>query len=431
MAGRGRIGRHNPCCGLSWLCILGNCSASSGPPIGPTVGEPSASNYAPRLPLILTTARWDQRIGLQRVQAALAIAVIAACGSCLWMGLQKSGELQPRDWSPFISHIRFSLVITFAWGWWLIRYFKDREPLALLVVGLITLLGGWFTWKVASLTGAILFPLTLLVASWQFQRLRKAVLGLCVAGIAAAGAVAGAWFRSTRQRMHWKSQRPEARRTSTISRTVLARKRDPRLGSHRLELFEAWSSRSAVDFNGQDSRSQELKMTLIRFLTSKGLKKDADGVRALSDEEVQWMEGHPDHLGKNPPRPAAAARCHPVRSVECTGRRQSQRAFAGAAVAFLDAARHIYQQHPVLGVGIGDLPSSYDEAYRALNSPLDEAFRLRGAQSIRHVFGGGRTAEPHPVVGASGRPRPAQRTPRLPPPLQQPSCFWLSLPFLV
>ena len=54
-------------------------------------------------PLILTTARWDQRIGLQRVQAALAIAVIAACGSCLWMGLQKSGELQPRDWSPFIS----------------------------------------------------------------------------------------------------------------------------------------------------------------------------------------------------------------------------------------------------------------------------------------------------------------------------------------
>ncbi|MGB0195273.1 MAG: hypothetical protein ACPF84_01975, partial [Flavobacteriales bacterium] len=141
-------------------------------------------------PLILTTARWDQRIGLQRVQAALAIAVIAACGSCLWMGLQKSGELQPRDWSPFISHIRFSLIITFAWGWWLIRYFKDREPRALLVVGLITLLGGWFTWKVASLTGAILFPLTLLVASWQFQRLRKAVLGLCVAGIAAAGAVA-------------------------------------------------------------------------------------------------------------------------------------------------------------------------------------------------------------------------------------------------
>ena len=251
-------------------------------------------------PLILTTARWNQRIGLQRVQAALAIAVIAACGSCLWMGLQKSGELQPRAWSPFISHIRFSLIITFAWGWWLIRYFKDREPLALLVVGLITLLGGWFTWKVASLTGAILFPLTLLVASWQFQRLRKAVLGLCVAGIAAAGAVAWCLVPVYPSTGALETTTPRGEAYVNYPERCL-RENGTHVWVHIAwnELFEAWSSRSAVDFNGQDGRSQELKMTLIRFLASKGLKKDADGVRALSDEEVQWIEtGIPTILEK-------------------------------------------------------------------------------------------------------------------------------------
>ena len=45
--------------------------------------------------------------------------------------------------------------------------------------------------------------------------------------------------------------------------------------------------------------------------------------------------------------------------------------------AFLNAAQHIYQQHPVAGVGIGDLPNAYADAYNDLNSPLEPEFRLR------------------------------------------------------
>ena len=142
-------------------------------------------------------------------------------------------------------HIRFSLIITFAWGWWLIRYFKDREPLALLVVGLITLLGGWFTWKVASLTGAILFPLTLLVASWQFQRLRKAVLDCAWQASQQRAQWRGAWFRSTRQRMHWKPQRPEARRTSTTLNGACA-KTGPTFGFTSLGMNSSKRGRHAV-----------------------------------------------------------------------------------------------------------------------------------------------------------------------------------------
>ena len=144
-------------------------------------------------------------------------------------GHAKPGELQPRDWSPFISHIRFCLIITFAWGWWLIRYFKNREPIALIVVGLITVFGGWFTWKVASLTGAILFPLTLLVASWQFQRMRKAVLGLCGAGAIAAGVVAWCLLPVYPEADALKLQRLEAKPTSTTLNGACA-KMEPTCG---------------------------------------------------------------------------------------------------------------------------------------------------------------------------------------------------------
>ena len=259
-------------------------------------------------------------------------------------------------------------------------------------MGLITLLGGWFTWKVASLTGAILFPLTLLVASWQFQRLRKAVLGLCVAGIAAAGAVAWCLVPVYPSTDALETTTPRGEAYVNYPERCL-RENGTHVWVHIAwnELFEAWSSRSAVDFNGQDGRSQELKMTLIRFLASKGLKKDADGVRALSDEEVQWIEtGIPTILEKTH---RGLRRRLDVIQFEVWNARDGGNPSGHSLVqrfAFLDAARHIYQQHPILGVGIGDLPSSYDEAYRALDSPLDEAFRLRAHnQYVTFLVAGG------------------------------------------
>ncbi len=56
------------------------------------------------------------------------------------------------------------------------------------------------------------------------------------------------------------------------------------------ELENAWNKRSAIIFKGNDRSDQPLHVTLIRFLTSKGLKKDAEGVSSLSSEEVHAIE---------------------------------------------------------------------------------------------------------------------------------------------
>jgi len=56
------------------------------------------------------------------------------------------------------------------------------------------------------------------------------------------------------------------------------------------ELKREWNKRSTIDFDGTTSKGFLIRETLIHFLASKGLRKDADGVRALTDQEIKAIE---------------------------------------------------------------------------------------------------------------------------------------------
>jgi hypothetical protein len=56
------------------------------------------------------------------------------------------------------------------------------------------------------------------------------------------------------------------------------------------ELRDSWNKRSPVKFDSLDHQHQPLRFTLIRYLTSKGLRKDMDAVNSLSDKEVTLIE---------------------------------------------------------------------------------------------------------------------------------------------
>jgi hypothetical protein len=56
------------------------------------------------------------------------------------------------------------------------------------------------------------------------------------------------------------------------------------------ELYSAWSLRSKMNLSNPDEKGQSLLHTLIRYLSSKGLRKDAEGVAALSDEDIKNIE---------------------------------------------------------------------------------------------------------------------------------------------
>ena len=58
----------------------------------------------------------------------------------------------------------------------------------------------------------------------------------------------------------------------------------------RTELQEAWNQRSDMPFNGTTTNGENLEATLARYLTSKDLRKDAEGVMALTDEDIHNIE---------------------------------------------------------------------------------------------------------------------------------------------
>ena len=144
------------------------------------------------------------------------------------------------------------------------------------------------------------------------------------------------------------------------------------------EMQEAWSQRSVLPFDGTTRNGESLEATLARYLTSKGLRKDAQGVLALTDEDIQNIEQGVANYN-NWRHPGLQARLSSTlfeynlykRFNNPNGGSLSQR------IEFTRASFHIIGQHPWFGVGTGDVPQAFSQAYDEIQSPLKEEFRFR------------------------------------------------------
>ena len=144
------------------------------------------------------------------------------------------------------------------------------------------------------------------------------------------------------------------------------------------EMEEAWPQRSVLPFNGTTRNGENLEATLTRYLTSKDLRKDAQGVLALTDEDIQNIEQGVANYN-NWRHPGLHARLSSTlfeynlykRFNNPNGGSLSQR------IEFTRASFHIIGQHPWFGVGTGDVPQAFSQAYDEIQSPLKEEFRFR------------------------------------------------------
>lgn len=57
-----------------------------------------------------------------------------------------------------------------------------------------------------------------------------------------------------------------------------------------LEIEPIWEKRSDIPFKGKDKMGQFVEYTLFRYMTSKGLYKDAEGMASLTDEDIVNIE---------------------------------------------------------------------------------------------------------------------------------------------
>jgi len=144
------------------------------------------------------------------------------------------------------------------------------------------------------------------------------------------------------------------------------------------EMAQAWNERSKIDFYGTDHAGQHIKFTLIRYLTSKDLRKDASGVNSLNSKDIRAIENGVANINYID-NPSIRTRISKILLGyqnyadlnDPNGSSVMQR------IEYLKASFHIIRHNFIFGVGTGDLPKHFARAYEEIDSSLEPQWRWR------------------------------------------------------
>jgi hypothetical protein len=142
------------------------------------------------------------------------------------------------------------------------------------------------------------------------------------------------------------------------------------------ELHDQWPNKSDFDFNGLDKKGQEIKYTSIRYMTSKGLKKDSAGVSMLTDRDIQNIESGYTNYRYTTKLGIARRFDQILWAIEqYTWNENANNSSTIQRWVYLDVGLGIWKDNPVLGVGTGDVHKAYKEAYLADSRGLEQRFQ--------------------------------------------------------
>ncbi len=294
--------------------------------------------------------------------------------------------LDVRELSPFISHIRFSMhiVMVIFIGIYFI-YYERRSVLKLLFLFSIILLLLYLV-AIESVTGfVIIFVISVVILSFLVNNLSKrgkinaifAIVLIVLSTFSYLGYVYHSYFDAI-------DSRDLKARTAKGNLYYIAEDDLVENAFHvywyicEKELKEAWNERSNIAFEGQDARKQELKYTLIRYLNSLGLRKDAEAINSLSDEDIHNIEkgiANVVYTRHFDPR----ARIYKLfweyslykKKSDPSGHSFIQR------IAFWQHGWNIVKKNPWIGVGTGDVAQAYQDEYESGNTILQKEYRYR------------------------------------------------------
>lgn len=139
------------------------------------------------------------------------------------------------------------------------------------------------------------------------------------------------------------------------------------------ELREEWNKISECKYDSIGKNGFVNSATLIRYLTSKGLRKDAEGVKALSTKDIQNIENgmaNEIYARKFSLYPRIYQTVWEYYIYSKTGNANYQ-SFS-QRIEFARAAIDIISKNPWFGVGTGNWKQEFKNAFHEINSGLNE-----------------------------------------------------------
>jgi hypothetical protein len=155
----------------------------------------------------------------------------------------------------------------------------------------------------------------------------------------------------------------------------------------QVELRESWNARSSIDYDALTTDGHEISETLIRYLTSRDLRKDAEGVAALSDEDIRMIEkGIANyHYVKTPGLRARILKIVMGFEVyEITGDPSGSSVMQ--RIEYSKASLALIRDNFWIGVGTGDIEDALIAQYKRMESGLKTEYMFHAHNQFLAIF---------------------------------------------
>lgn len=346
------------------------------------------------MPVVLVTSESLGRRKVQWILLFFSLGVLASTlGSMMKLAGWLPGEVNDfRELSLFMNHIRFSMTIVLGlliacyylfWG----RSDLSRAEVIYYSVSLV-----WFIFFLVILKSLSGMVITLLLAFFILSRLvweirNRVIRFMALLPVIMIPLLAVIYLGYAVHRFYNfdKLNKKELDTLTAEGNPYLNRVgiNDVENGHYTWiyvcdqELEREWNRISEIPYrDGITLNGNSIRTTLIRYLTSKGLRKDAEGIGQLSEEEIRAIEQgvanyiylerfkfypriyeliweiHRYRLGYDPNEKSVVQR-----------------------YLFLDAGWNIARDHLLYGTGTGDLYRTFEQYYESVDSPLDPEWR--------------------------------------------------------
>ncbi len=345
-------------------------------------------------PLIIATSHPLSATQLRRILLFFSLGVFAASmASVLKLAGWLPGGIEGyRDLSLFINHIRFSLMIVLALLVSIYFLFINRSSVPKLERIYYTAVLIWFPVflvllkSLSGIVAAVLLAFFLLLRA--LFEIRDPVIRFMVFVPAIMIPLFSIlYFSHAVEKFYTIDEMEEDLDTYTAEGNLYKhrpRNREVENGYYTWiyvceeELEREWNLVSSVAYNDNASNGRSVRVTLIRFLTSKGLRKDAAGLLQLSEPEIGAIEkGTANHIFMK--RFRLYPRIYEV-IWEIDRYRMGYDPNEKSVVQrylYLHAGWSIAREHLLIGVGNGDVKQEFRNHYDSVNSPLSEKRRRR------------------------------------------------------
>lgn len=328
------------------------------------------------------------RLSAGEFRSILLLSAWAAV-TCFLFGLlfSKGAPGDYRALSMFISHIRLALLLCLAVVVFLT--FKGSKPWITVLHWIAALWAIYAINALGSIQGLVILALIAWTMCWRRTRtmasgtrwsIRLALVLLPIVGLGSIVQMARAAERpippGLGERAEWTAHGSTYAHDTTNTQTEN--------GTHVWtyiawdELRHAWQHRTGSSIDGTDDKGHVLWSTAIRYMASKGLLKDSVGVMALSDMDIAAIQQGATNVDH-------ASRSRIWQRIEEVlfelDLYRTKGIVSGHSVTmrleFVKTGWAIAKEHWLVGVGTGDTQAAFDAQYAAMDSPLEDRWRLR------------------------------------------------------